>query len=127
MRSVHVSRVMPVSVDRVYAFASELGNLHLWAGGLASAPVQVEGRGVAVDSPMGKVWVRFVPRNSFGILDHDVELPDGTVINIPMRVLTHPQGAEVVCTVRQLGLTAVEFDDDCAAVARDLEQLATLV
>lgn len=123
MKSVYVSRVLRVPAANVYSFASDPMNLHLWAGGLASAPVRVEDGVVIVTSPMGEVRVRFVPANSFGVLDHDVELPDGSVVTNPMRVMAHPEGSEVVFTVRQLGLTDAEFAADCAAVASDLERL----
>lgn len=123
MKSVHVSRVLRVSAAEVYSFASDPANLHLWAGGLASAPVRVEDGVVVVESPMGEVRVRFVARNDFGVLDHDVELPNGTVVTNPMRVFAHPEGAEVVFTVRQLGMSESEFAADCAAVAADLERL----
>lgn len=123
MKSVHVSRVLPVSAAQVYEFASDPANLHLWAGGLASAPVRVENGVVVVESPMGEVRVRFVAPNDFGVLDHDVQLPDGTVVTNPMRVFAHPEGSEVVFTVRQLGMTDEEFAADCAAVASDLERL----
>lgn len=123
MRSEHVSRVLRVSAAEVYSFASSPENLHLWAGGLASAPVRLEDGVVVVESPMGEVRVRFVGLNDFGVLDHEVELPNGTVVTNPMRVFAHPDGAEVVFTVRQLGMSDASFDADCAAVALDLDRL----
>ena len=57
----------------------------------------------------------------------DVTLPDGTVVNNPLRVLAHPDGAEVVFSVRQLGMTDEEFDRDCAAVAADLASVKDLL
>jgi hypothetical protein len=67
--------------------------------------------------------VRFVPRNDHGVLDHDVTLPSGTVVTNPLRVLAHPDGSEVVFTVRQIELSDDEFDRDCAMVAEDLARL----
>lgn len=78
-------------------------------------------------SPMGDVRVRFAPPNDFGVLDHDVTLPSGEVVNNPLRVLDHPDGAEVVFTVRQLDASDEDFERDCATVARDLEALRELV
>lgn len=82
---------------------------------------------LVVDSPMGKVTVRFAARNNLGVLDHDVTLPSGTTVNNPVRVLTHPDGAEVVFTVRQIELTDEEFERDTRMVADDLVRLKNLL
>ncbi|MET0467928.1 MAG: SRPBCC family protein, partial [Aeromicrobium sp.] len=71
--------------------------------------------------------VRFVPRNDFGVLDHDVTLPSGVTVTNPFRVLAHPDGAEAVVTVRQLDLSDEEFERDCRQVAEDLDALAALL
>lgn len=126
MRSQHVSRVIATTPERVYAYASDVGNLPAWAAGLAKADVTRDGDDLLVDSPMGEVRVRFVPRNSFGVLDHDVALPTGTVVTNPLRVVAHPEGAEVIFTVRQIELTDEEFDRDVAMVTADLDRLAKL-
>ena len=80
-----------------------------------------------VESPMGTVTVRFAPRNEYGVIDHDVTLPSGTTVTNPVRVLAHPEGAEIVFTVRQIELTDDEFDRDTATVERDLDRLKRLV
>lgn len=123
MRSHHVSRVISASPDAVYEYASDVDNLPLWAAGLAQAEVVREGDSLFVESPMGRVEVRFVERNRFGVLDHDVTLPSGTVVTNPVRVLAHPEGAEVVFTVRQIELDDDAFARDVAMVAADLERL----
>ena len=127
MRSHHVSRVISASPEAVYEYASNVDNLPRWAAGLAQSEVVREGDVLVVESPMGRVTVRFVERNDLGVLDHDVTLPSGTIVTNPVRVLAHPDGAEIVFTVRQLGLTDEEFERDCAAVEADLERLAGLV
>lgn len=127
MRSRHVSRVIAASPQDVYEFAVVPTNLPMWAAGLAQAEVKVQGEDLVVQSPMGEVRVRFVPRNDLGVLDHDVTLPSGTVVTNPLRVLAHPEGAEVLFTVRQLDLTDEEFERDCALVAQDLESLRSLL
>lgn len=114
----------PISV---YDFASDVDNLPLWAAGLAqSRPVQ-EGGDLVVDSPMGKVRIRFVERNRFGVLDHDVVLPSGDIITNPMRVLPHPDGAEVIFTLRQMGASDEDFARDITMVEADLDRLAELM
>ena len=127
MRSRHLSRVITASPQVVYDYVANPANLPAWAAGLAEGDIELEGDAVIVDSPMGRVSVRFVARNDVGIVDHDVTLPSGATVTNPFRVLPHPQGAEVVFAVRQLDLTAEEFARDCASVERDLDRLVELL
>ncbi|WP_205529104.1 SRPBCC family protein [Microbacterium halotolerans] len=127
MESRHISRVIRADVQRVYAFAHDPENLVRWAAGLAQAEVDVREGDLVAQSPMGEVTVRFVPRNELGVLDHDVTLPTGETVSNPLRVVAHPEGAEVVFTVRRLGATDEAFDADCAAVAADLERLRAIL
>ncbi len=127
MRSRHISRVITTPPQRVYDFASDPDNLPRWAAGLARSNVVRQDDSLLVESPMGTVTVRFVPPNEFGVLDHDVVLPSGTTVTNPVRVLAHPEGSEVVFTVRQIELGDEEFDRDCAMVARDLDELKRLM
>lgn len=41
--------------------------------------------------------------------------------------MNHPEGCEVIFTVRQIDLTDEEFERDCGMVAQDLERLRALV
>lgn len=121
------SRHLTVSIDRpaaeVYAWVRDPAHLPLWAAGLAAGIQRVRGEWVA-DSPMGRVLVRFVPVNEYGVLDHDVVLPDGTATTNPLRVLADGAGSEVVFSLRRApGATAEEVTADAAAVAADLETL----
>ena len=126
MRSTHVSVVIARPVEVVHRFARDPDHLPEWAAGLAAGEVRRDGDRLVVDSPMGEVVVQFAPDNPFGVLDHDVTLPDGVVVTNPMRVMAHPSGAEVVFTVRELG-SAEEFEADARAVAEDLERLRRLL
>lgn len=112
MKSIHVSRVIHAEPARVYSFAADPANLHLWAAGFTD---------------LGEVRVQFTAPNELGILDHDVTLPDGQTVNNPVRVLSHPEGAEIVFTVRQLGMDEEQFAADAAAVGRDLDTLKQLL
>ena len=127
MKSAHVSQVIGAPANRVYDFAANPDNLPRWAAGLAKAEVRRDGDDLVVASPMGEVRVRFAPRNEYSVLDYDVTLPSGEVVNNPLRVLEHPDGVEVVFTVRQLDASDDDFARDCDAVARDLETLRELV
>ena len=126
MRSRHVSTVIPATVADVYAFAADPRNLPRWAAGLAQSEVDIRGDELVARSPMGEVVVRFVARNDLGVLDHDVMLPSGTVVTNPLRVLAHPEGSEIVFTVRQIELTDDEFERDCGMVADDLARLRAI-
>lgn len=125
-QSRHLSTVVPRPAGEVYAFARDPDNLPRWAAGLASG-VRADGADLIADSPMGEVRVRFAPDNAFGVLDHAVTLPDGTVVDNPLRVLAHPDGAEVLFTVRRRGASEADFDRDCATVLADLERLRDLL
>ncbi|GAA3532757.1 polyketide cyclase [Aeromicrobium flavum] len=127
MRSRHISRVIAASPESVYAYAVDPAHLPRWAAGLAQAEVEVRGDVLVAQSPMGEVTVRFVERNELGILDHDVTLPSGETVTNPMRVMAHPDGAEVLFTIRQLELSDDEFERDCQMIEDDLETLRSLL
>jgi hypothetical protein len=126
--SVHLSQHVARPPAVVYAFAADVRNLPLWAAGLASG-VSAEPDGWwRCTSPVGEVRVRFADVNDFGVLDHEVVLPDGSATLNPLRVLPHGEGSEVVFTWRR----SPEQDDvraaaDQAAVRADLARLASLL
>ena len=127
MESRHVSRVISASPHTVYELAANIDTLPKWASGLAHSEVTRDGDTLWVDSPMGRVSVRFAAPNEFGILDHDVTLPSGVTVTNPLRVVSHPDGAEIIFTVRRLDLTDDEFDRDATTVGEDLDRLRALV
>ncbi|CCH88702.1 conserved protein of unknown function [Modestobacter italicus] len=121
------SRHLTVSIerpaDRVYAYVRDPAHLPEWAAGLAAGIRRERGEWVA-DSPMGRVLVRFVPVNEYGVLDHDVVLPDGTTTTNPVRVLADGADSEVVFTLRrQPGTTDEAFAADAEAITADLATL----
>jgi hypothetical protein len=125
------TRHLTVSIDRpataVYAYVRDPAHLPSWAAGLAAGIRRERGEWVA-DSPMGPVLVRFVPVNEYGVLDHNVVLPDGTTTTNPFRVLADGEGSEAVFTVRRRpGMSDEEWAADTAAVAADLETLKRLL
>ena len=125
------SRHLSVSVDRpataVYGYVRDPAHLPAWAAGLAAGIRRERGEWIA-DSPMGAVLVRFVPVNEYGVLDHDVVLPDGTTTTNPFRVLADGAGSEVVFTVRRRpGMSDEDWAADTAAVTADLETLKRLL
>ena len=79
-------------------------------------------------SALGKVKIRFVEPNKFGVADHDVTLDSGITFHNPMRVLSNKNGCEVIFTLfRQADMTEEKFTTDADLVKKDLEKLkATL-
>src|SRR4051794_35435102 len=125
--SLHLSTQIARPAELVYAFLDDPANLPQWAAGLSGAIEQRDGRWFA-DSPMGDVEVRFVEQNAYGVLDHDVTLPDGTTVTNPMRVIADEDGCEVLFTVRRApGDSAAELQADAAAVRADLATLKQLL
>ncbi|WP_225800310.1 SRPBCC family protein [Streptomyces sp. NK15101] len=122
--SVHVDR----TVDEVYAYASDPANLPAWAHGLGQSIEKVGEEWIADSSPLGRVTVRFVPRNELGVLDHDVTLPSGETFHNPVRVIADGTGSEVVFTLRrQPGTSDGDFERDAETVAADLARLKELL
>jgi len=120
-RHLTVSIARPT--DAVYGWVRDPANLPTWAAGLAAGIRRERGEWVA-DSPMGRVLVRFVPVNEYGVADHDVVLPDGTATANPLRVLADGAGSEVVFTLRRrAGMSDQEWAEDTAAVTADLQTL----
>ena len=82
------------SAAEVYDYVSDPTDIPSWARGLGDSVENVDGRWF-VEAPSGRVGVAFVERNSFGVLDHEVTLPSGEVIYVPMRVLADGDSSEV--------------------------------
>jgi hypothetical protein len=121
------SRHLSVYIDRpmveVYAFASNPANLPRWAPGLGSSVVR-EKQGGFVETPEGRVRVRFAPENEYGVLDHEVVTPSGDTVYVPLRAIADGDGCEVVFTLRRApGMTEAEFERDTALVTADLARL----
>lgn len=111
----------------VYTFAAAPENLPRWAAGLGEALEQGDGDWL-IDGPLGRIRVRFAEPNDFGVLDHWVTLPDGTVCYNPLRIVANGTGSEVTFTLYRLPGTSDEaYAADAAAVARDLATLKSLL
>jgi len=125
--SRHIAESISRSAGAVYAYAADPVNLPAWAPGLCSSVQNVGGQWIA-ESPAGRIGLAFAPPNDFGVLDHDVSLPDGAVAYNPMRVIADGDGCEVVFTLRrQRGMSDAEFERDAAAVAADLARLRAVM
>jgi quinol monooxygenase YgiN len=111
----------------VYEFASNPRNLPRWAAG-ARSEVRRDGDEWIADAPFGTVRLRFAPRNSLGVMDHDVTLESGVTVHNPMRVVPHGEGSEFVFTLfRRPGTSEAQLAEDTLAVENDLRTLKTLL
>jgi carbon monoxide dehydrogenase subunit G len=128
MDAQHISIYIARPPAEVYEFASDPRNLPQWAAGLARSEVRKDGDEWTADAPFGKVRVRFAPRNSFGIMDHDVTLASGVTVHNPMRVVPNGDGSEFMFTlIRRPGMSDAQLAEDKAAVEKDLKTLKALL
>jgi hypothetical protein len=111
----------------VYDLASIPENWPRWASGLGKAFENVGDEWIA-EGPEGPIRIRFIARNSYGILDHWVTPAPGVEIYIPLRVIANQSGAEVMLTLFHLpGMTDDKFSADAEWVQRDLAALKQLM
>ncbi|HLU61767.1 MAG TPA: SRPBCC family protein [Gammaproteobacteria bacterium] len=129
---MHEVRHLSVSIacppQRVYEYAADPANLAHWASGVGASIHQEDGRWL-VDVPDGtQAEIRFTPRNSHGILDHEVILADGSVVPVPMRVVANGKGAEIIFTLFRLpGMSEAEVERDLATIREDLGRLKRIL
>ncbi len=124
----HLSVSIARRPDDVYEFASDPRKMPQWAAGLARSGLRNEGDHWVADASFGQVRVTFAPRNSFGVMDHDVELESGVTVHNVMRVIPNGEGSEFVFTlIRQPGMSDEQFAQDKAAVENDLKTLKDLL
>ena len=125
-KNINITINRPLS--EVYEFASNPENLPQWAAGLADATLKKIGNEWVTNSPMGKVKIKFVDQNIFGVLDHDVTLPNGEVVHNPLRVVKNSFGSEVIFTIfHRPEMTQEEFNKDSELVKKDLQKLKSIL
>jgi uncharacterized protein YndB with AHSA1/START domain len=123
----HISISINRKPDEVYAYMANPENLPQWARGL-SGTMRRQGENWIATSPMGEVMVHFTAHNPFGVLDHDVTLPNGEVVHNAMRVLRNDADSEVVFTLFQRpGMSQQDMQSDAAQVIEDLLKLKMIL
>ena len=127
MSNIFTTRTLSVSIDcppdQVYGFVSNPENLPRWATAFCRS-IRRADSGWIVEMPQGQVNVRFVPRNTMGVMDHFVTPAPGVEIYVPMRIVANGSGSEVIFTLfRMPGMTDEEFTTDAGMVERDLATL----
>ena len=125
------SRVISVTINRpfeeVYAFACVPENFMKWASGLASSLHKKDDVWLA-RTPLGEAVVVFSELNKFGVLDHSVHLPNGQVVEVPLRVIKNGEGADVMLTLFQMpSMTDEEVERDAATVVSDMNTLKSVL
>jgi len=123
MISVSIQR----SLHHVYDFMARPASFARWASGLGQ-PLGNEGSVWRFDGENGPVKVRVTEPNAYGVLDHYVELPDGSEIYVPMRAVANGTGTDVQFTLfRAPGMNDEKFATDAEWVRRDLARLKELL
>jgi len=102
-------------------------NFPKWASGLSGASLERDGAAWKAQGPAGPIRIRFSDHNSFGVMDHWVEVEEGRVVYVPLRIIANGDGSEVMLTLfRQPGMSAEKFAEDEAWVRKDLASLKAL-
>lgn len=126
------SRTISISINRnwkeVYDAVWRPEDFPKWASGLSQSPLTRNGEAWKTEGPEGAIRIRFTGRNDFGVMDHHVDLGNGTNIYVPMRIIQNDGGSEVLLTLfRQPGMSDEKFAADAEWVGRDLLALRALV
>lgn len=113
--------------DSVYHFASNPENLPKWLAFMKAISKKSPLVWVA-ETDLGKIEIEFVPKNIYGVLDHTITLPDGTIINNTLRIVENGKGSEVIFTLFKMpGKTNEEFESDASLVSADLTTLKNIL
>lgn len=125
----HLTVSIPHPFARVNAFLSDPANWTLWASGLGEMKYEpTTGAWTAQQDGVGVSTIVFTPPNVFGILDHRVTLPDGSVVIVPMRAMANGDHTEIVLTLfRQPGMDDAMWNRDEEWVKRDLGRLKQIL
>lgn len=121
-----ISQSIAAPATAVYGLARQLERMPEWASGLATGVRREAGAWIA-ESPMGRLRIDMAPDSGLGVLDHDVALPDGTVVPNALRATPAGNGCVLAFVLpRQPGVSDPAFESDAAQVARDLASLKAL-
>ncbi|MNF39077.1 hypothetical protein D3C84_200410 [compost metagenome] len=133
---IQPARILSIGIDRplqqVAEFLAEPRNFPRWASGLAdglepaadSPLLPLAGSEWLAETPHGRLRIRFSPANPFGVADHWVQLENGSVVYVPLRVVANGDGCTISLTLfRQPGMDDERFAADCDWVRRDLLEL----
>ncbi len=122
------AKVITCSVQRnaqdLYEMLWRPENFTLWASGLSSSSLECDDVGWKAQGPEGPIRITFTEHNSLGVMDHWVDLGDGRIVYVPLRIIPNEDGSEVMLTLfRQSGMSTEKFAEDEAWVRRDFAVL----
>jgi hypothetical protein len=121
-RAHTVSVAIAVDPQQAYTYASDPQNLPTWALGFVHS-VEKHGNNWIARTILGEARLRFTPFNTFGVLDHDVEIGTQRFHNA-MRVIPNGDGCEVLFTVLQRAdVSDEQYQRDLETVRKDLQSL----
>jgi len=126
------SRTISISINRnwkeIYEAVWRPEDFPKWASGLSKSSLTKDGEAWKAEGPEETVRILFTAHNAYGVMDHYVDVGNGTIIYVPLRIIQNGDGAEVLLTLfRQQDMSAAKFAADAAWVGRDLLALKTLV
>lgn len=126
----HPVKIITISIERsadtVYQFASNPENFPKWVGFVES--IARDGERWTARTNMGDIKIKFCPSNNFGVIDHEVTLPDGQTVLNPMRVVPNNDGSQFTFILFWMpGRPENDFNEDAEAVKRDLEKLKEIL
>jgi hypothetical protein len=100
-----------------------------WASGPQTFGLQKDHLGWKFLNPptQGEFGMTFTEYNTFGVMDHTVELDGKQVVFAPMRVVPNGEGCDVQVTLfRQPCVEDERFEQDQMQIRKDLVALKTL-
>ncbi|RYX95407.1 MAG: SRPBCC family protein [Comamonadaceae bacterium] len=125
VRILHATVNVPLAVAYEYAHRPE--NFPEWAAGLSETLHRTD-KGWVASTPMGDAMVTFSEPNTFGVLDHWVDVEGKPQVYIPLRMIANGSGTVVeLVLLRQPGMTDADFDKDASAIEKDLASLKKLL
>lgn len=111
------------SKDEVYTFASNPENFPKWMAFVKTIK-KMTGDSWKAETTMGTVIFDLFPNNTLGVFDHNVTLPDKTIVHHSLRVIQNGTGSKVVVVLFEMpGKTEADYKKDTEAVRADLNTL----
>jgi hypothetical protein len=125
------SRVITCSVRRnaqdLYEMLWQPESFTRWASGLSNSSLECDDKGWKAEGPEGPIRIMFTEHNSLGVMDHWVDLGNGRIVYVPLRIIPNEDGSEVMLTLfRQPSMSTEKFAEDEAWIRRDLLALKAL-
>lgn len=113
--------------DEVYQFASNPENFPQWLAFVQSIK-KISGDSWKAETTLGAVTIDLFPENKLGVIDHNVTLPDKTVVHNSLRVMENGTGSKVVFVLFEMpGKTEADYKKDADAVRADLNKLKQIM